>query len=118
MHHTTARPQRLSHVAQPGDRIREEHRAEARKREVVLIRGQRDLGVAARKGHIGQATALYVLTCIVEKCVAAVDPNHLARRPNQFSELDRGVTEAAAHVENPVAFADGQKWKYRFAMLR
>jgi len=44
-----------------------------------------------------------VAPSVVEEGLAAVEPEHPARRPDPPGEQDRGVAEAAADVDRPVA---------------
>jgi hypothetical protein len=81
MHHAPARSQRLAHVSQPGHGIGEEHCAEAREYEVVLIGWKRDLGIAPYEADV--APPARFAPRIIEKGIAAVDTDHLAFRSHQ-----------------------------------
>jgi hypothetical protein len=107
----------FAHVAKPRDGIGEEHGAEAREDEVELGLGQRDLGIAAHQGDVGQAAGLDVLAGVVEEGVAAVDADDVAFRADAPGQLHGGVAEAAADIEHAVAGIDRQRGEHRLAVL-
>jgi hypothetical protein len=107
----------FAHVAKPRDGIGEEHGAEAREDEVELGLGQRDLGIAAHQRDVVEAAGLDVLAGEVEEGVAAVDADDVALRADAPGQLDGGVAEAAADIEDAVARVHRQGGEHGLAVL-
>ena len=116
MVHPPPGPERAAHVAEPRDRIGEEHRAEAGEDEVERGPGQRNLGVAAREAQVLDPGLLAVSLRGGQEGVAAVHAHDLAFGPDDLGELDRGVAEPAADVEHAVPGPHRQLGEHHLAV--
>ena len=93
----------LPDIAHAGSRILEEHGAEPGERDVELRLELGGLGVDGGELRVVEAGRGGVAARDLEERLAAVGAERTTARADAFRDLQRGLAEAAAHVEHPVA---------------
>lgn len=110
--------ERLSYIAHGGARHHEEHRSEAREREVVGSAQVVRLYVRLEEREVAYACFAGFLRGNPDKVSGTVDSEDFASRTNALGDALRAISEAASDIQYPCTFGGIVPSKRLVAMRR